>query len=382
LARSRHGGSQTEAADSLLALCDRHASKLLGGKLPVCALLQWLSDMLGSDPDARTKIDHLVAELCSLRADRLRPPWKFKPYRGLAYFDRRHWPIFFGREAELQGLIDALNTEQGQRFLIVVGDSGCGKSSLVRAGLWASLERGELPEFPGSEGWLIAAMKPTEMGSPMEALRAATVAAIKDRDRFEEMLDFDWNQELADIESGSSSLAALAERLLAGYPGCRWLLILDQMEELFTAVDEARREAFIEQLINATKPADHRQPPRVQVLGTLRANFFHYCVAHQSLRLVVQQGGQFVLGAPDRLSLERMVSGPLTDVDLLERDSNGNWQPVRWSLDPRLAPEIAAEAAGREGGLALMAFALRELYERCAPQRHLGLGVYQSDDLG
>ena len=378
----KYGGSQAEAADSLLELCDRHASKLLGGKLPVCALLQRLSDLYGSDRDAGARIDHLVAELCARRADRLRSTWKGAPYRGLVYFDRRHWPIFFGREAELQGLIDGLNTEQGQRFLIVVGDSGCGKSSLVRAGLWAGLERGDVPEFPGSEGWLIATMRPAEMGSPMEALRAATVAAIKERDAFEELLDFGWDQALADIESGNGSLAALAERLLAGQPGCRWLLILDQMEELFTTVDEAHRESFIEQLIDATKPADAGQPPRFQVLGTLRADFFHHCVGHPNLKLVAARDGQFLLGPPDRLSLERMVSGPLTDVDLLEKDVNGNWQPVRWGLDPRLAPEIAAEAAGHEGGLALMAFALRELYELCAPQRHLDFKTYKSDDFG
>jgi hypothetical protein len=377
----KYGGSQTEAADSLLGLCEQHASRLLGGKLPVCALLQWLSDLYGSDRDAGARIERLVTEFCARRADRLRPPWKGTPYRGLAYFDRRHWPIFFGREAELQGLIDALSTEQGQRFLIVVGDSGCGKSSLVRAGLWAGLEHGDVPEFPGSGGWLIAAMRPAEMGSPMEALRAATVAAIKERDGFEGLLDFDWDQALADIESGSGSLAALAERLLAGHPGCRWLLILDQMEELFTTVDEARREAFIEQLIDASKPGDEGKP-RFQVLGTLRADFFHHCVGHPNLKLVAAGGGQFLLGPPDRLSLERMVSGPLTDVDLLDKDSSGNWQPVRWGLDPRLAPEIAAEAVGREGGLALMAFALRELYERCAPQRHLDFGSYKGDDFG
>ena len=103
----KYGGSQTEAADSLLALCAEHASKLLHGKLPVCALLQWLSDLYGSNREERAEIDRLVAELCARRADRLRPSWKGDPYRGLAYFDRRHWPIFFGREAELQGLIEA-----------------------------------------------------------------------------------------------------------------------------------------------------------------------------------------------------------------------------------------------------------------------------------
>lgn len=372
--------SQSEAAKSLLDLCEAHASKLLHGKIPVCALLQALSAEYGSEREPQAEIDRLVTELCTLGTGRPRATWKGKPYRGLAYFDRRHAPIFFGREAELQGLIDATATEQGQRFLIVVGASGSGKSSLVRAGLWAGLERGEVPELPGSEGWLIAAMTPTDRGSPLAALVAATAVAIKEHDDFEDLLDFDWDQALAHIEADTDSLAALAKRLLGQHPGARWLLILDQLEELFTAVDQARRDAFIEQLIDATKPPAEGELPKLQVLATLRADFFQYCVDHSSLRLVVKHGGQFLLGPPDRPSLERMVTGPLTDVDLLKKDAHGNWEPARWSLDPGLAPEIAAEAAGREGGLALMAFALRELYERCEPHRHLDLATYRGKD--
>jgi hypothetical protein len=77
-----------------------------------------------------------------------------------------------------------------------------------------------------------------------------------------------------------------------------------------------------------------------------------------------------------------MVSGPLTEVDLVERDPHGNRTPARWTLDPALAPRISADAAERDGGLALMAFALRELYDACQPQRRLTLAAYQSDAFG
>jgi len=140
----KYGGSQREAADSLLDLCRRSASKLLHGRSPVCALLAAIQEEYRSDPDACTQIRLLQAQLCTPGPKRRRETWKDEPYRGLSYFDRRHSPIFFGREAELQGLIEAMTTEQGKRFLTVIGASGSGKSSLVRAGLWARLELGFL----------------------------------------------------------------------------------------------------------------------------------------------------------------------------------------------------------------------------------------------
>lgn len=62
------------------------------------------------------------------------------PYKGLAYFDVEDAPLFFGREALTAELVDYLREH---RFLAVVGASGSGKSSLVRAGLIPALQRGE-----------------------------------------------------------------------------------------------------------------------------------------------------------------------------------------------------------------------------------------------
>ena len=380
----RHGGSQREAAESLLSLCGAADAKLLHGQPPLCALLRVLRDELGQDPTHLSEIDQLAAELCVQSRPRAREIWEGAPYRGLSFFDRRHAPIFFGREGELQRLIDALATEQGRRFLMVVGASGSGKSSLVRAGLWARLVRGDIPDkrFHGSADWLVSVMTPSDAGTPLAALVEATRHAVRDRDGFEDLNGLDWPVLATDLDEGRRSLAQIAGQWLASHPAARWLLILDQMEELFTAVDAEPCDAFIEQLVDATKPGADGQPAPVQVIATLRADFFHYGVAHPSLRAIIERGGTFPLGAPDRLSLERMVSGPLTEIDLVERDPHGNRVPARWTLDPALAPRISADAAERDGGLALMAFALRELHDACEPQRRLTLEAYQGDAFG
>jgi hypothetical protein len=165
----RYGGSQREAAESLLALCAAPDAKLLHGQPPLCALLQALRAEYGQDPTHLSDIDQLASELCIEIHPQERAIWEGAPYRGLSFFDRRHAPIFFGREAELQRLVDALGNEQGRRFLMIVGASGSGKSSLVRAGLWARLACGDIPGevFHGSAGWLVSVMTPSDAATPL-----------------------------------------------------------------------------------------------------------------------------------------------------------------------------------------------------------------------
>ena len=356
-------GRPREVAVRLLGLFDQH------GPEPFCALLADLRTKSEAAPERLAEIAALEKEFHSLRTRRRREPWGRPPYRGLAYFDREHAPIFFGRDAEVQALIRHItSTGQGRRFTVVVGASGSGKSSLVRAGLWARLAAGQVPELPGSERWLISAMKPYVMGSPTVSLRASLADALKSLDRDEDLA--------GGVESGS--LFDLAEQLLPPRTGSphdpRWLVILDQMEELFGAGAEG--VSFLDRLLEGTQPrADGGQTPsRFHVLATLRADFFHRCLEHPPLkRAVSREGGQFLLSAPGRLALERMVSGPVEEVDLREP----------WILDPALPPAIAADAERQAGGLALMAFGLRELYDRCAATgRTLSLESYRGEAFG
>jgi hypothetical protein len=348
-------GSAAVAAARLLDLADKH------GPQPFLLLLSGLRDAERSHSERLREIVALETEL----RNRPREPWTGAPYRGLDFFDRQHAPIFFGREAEVDALIGALTTtDQGRRFTIVFGASGSGKSSLVRAGLWARLATGQVPELPGSERWLITPVISADM-DPEDSLRAALVSAMRERDGSREKRD-------RIAAAGQGSLAELAERLLP--PGdARWLLILDQMEELFAPERKQEGAAFLDRLMEGAMPRGQGEPSRFQVLATLRADFSQYCLDHPLLkRAIGREGGAFWLGKPDRIALERMVSGPITEVDL----------PRRWTLDPALPPAMAADAERHPGGLALMAFALRELYDQCESGCRLDLETYRGPSFG
>lgn len=323
-----------------------------------------------SDADYLAEVDTLNRELRAREAQRRRGVWKDVPYRGLAYFDFRHAPIFFGREAEVEALIQKLTaTEQGRQFLVVMGASGAGKSSLVRAGLWPRLDEGTVPALKGSDKWLIHAMTPLQFGNPEISLRVSLQHAINEKDGFEHKQDL-----VAELDS-TRHLGEFAERLLPPAGEARWLLILDQLEELFAPQRNQESAQFLEWLLEGTRRGASRNASRFQVVATLRADFYHYCLEpgfEPLKRAMSRDGGQFLLGAPGRLALERMVSGPLTELDL----------PQRWDLDPALPPEMAADAWQHPGGLALMAFALRELYEKCGARRKLDLATYRGSEFG
>ncbi len=87
------------------------------------------------------------------------------PYRGLQVFEEEHAPFFFGREAATEWLVNEL---RDSRFLAVIGPSGSGKSSLVRAGLVPALRRGALP---ASNTWPLHLFRPGHR--PLESLAVA-----------------------------------------------------------------------------------------------------------------------------------------------------------------------------------------------------------------
>ena len=286
----------------------------------------------------------VLAELAAGLAEAPRPPWAGEPYPGLRPLEAWQAPLFFGRRAETRGLLRRLSDPAGARLILVAGLLGCGKSSLVRAGVAGRLAAGNLPRLPAAADWQVSAMVPAgHGGDPFLALtyglaRAPGVSA------------FDPPSEAAAIKGyGAPALSDLLARVLAGRPAqAHWLLIIDQFEELFTAVDEDLAGEFLETLIEAL------EEPRLRVLGTLRVDLVHRCCALPDLALVLNAGGLACLAPPPRPSLERMILGPLTELDLAA--------PVR--IEPALVEHLLRDASGQPGGLALMADALKETYEQ------------------
>ncbi|MGB1011851.1 MAG: TIR domain-containing protein, partial [Thiolinea sp.] len=164
------------------------------------------------------------------------------PYRGLQVFDVEHAPLFFGRRALTEWLLEAIRPEEGKanRFLAMLGASGSGKSSLARAGLLAPLQKGELAD---SQHWPQIILKPG--AKPLESLAVALChAGVTDKNQGELIELFQQND---------SQLHWLCRQALHGQPdNSRIVVLVDQFEEVFTLChDDDECTEFINNLLTA-----------------------------------------------------------------------------------------------------------------------------------
>lgn len=213
----------------------------------------------------------------------LLPPGK-SPFRGLQFFDVEDSLLFFGRETEIQDLLNKLRTDS---FLAVVGDSGSGKSSLVRAGLIPALHRGRFHDGKGwVESWRVAIVRPGDepFGELAEGLPGLS-PSMSEMEKKGFLKDL--KEELATTRDGLRNAIA---SLVPHESKTRTLLVVDQFEELFTlnrgldAETEKRqkekRRAYLDSLFAAARLQTERP---VHVLITLRADFYSHCWEHDEL---------------------------------------------------------------------------------------------------
>lgn len=267
------------------------------------------------------------------------------PYRGLQYFDVDDSLFFAGRRKLTEELLGKLRS--GDRLLAVLGASGSGKSSLVRAGLLASLKQGRIA---GSETWPQAILKPGE--KPLERLVDALVKALPLADDPIELIK--------KLPEDPRRLHYTVERALREAPAERRLvLFVDQFEEVFTlCTDEAQRKALVENLLHASQAEEGR----TLVLLTLRTDFFGHC-------------------SPDlaeALSNHHVLVGPMTEDDLrsaIERPA----ALVGCELEPGLTDLLLEEIEDQAGSLPLLEHALLEIWNR-RQGRRLTVQAYRDVD--
>jgi DNA-binding SARP family transcriptional activator/WD40 repeat protein len=240
------------------------------------------------------------------------------PFRGLAPFDSAHADYFFGRERLVAALAARL---VGSTLMAVVGPSGSGKSSVVRAGLLPSLADGALP---GSERWPQVLMRPGER--PLAQLgRAVARVAPGEGER-----------------DGDDPLAGALAPLR---PDERLVLAVDQLEEIFTACrDEGERAAFTEALAALADDADQR----VVVVLAIRGDFCGRCAEYAALSEPMSANTMFV-GPMRRDELRRAIELPARRAGL--------------RVEPSLVSALIGEVADEPGGLPLLSTTLVELWE-------------------
>jgi len=237
------------------------------------------------------------------------------PYQGLAAFTEADAEFFFGRKALVTDLVDHLCSNP--RFLAVVGPSGSGKSSVVQAGLFPAIRRGEVP---GSGDWHLLTLRPG--ADPFATLSAAGLDASQDGD-----------------------LQAAVRAFLETHPQVeRLMLFADQFEELFTLCPQPIQEQFLRQL-----SALLESNLAVTVVLTLRADFYGHLLRYRPLVdwLKIGQVNVPPMGPEE---LRTAVEEPALRLGL--------------RFEPGLVETIVEEASAAHHPLPLLESALTQLWEK------------------
>jgi WD40 repeat protein len=276
------------------------------------------------------------------------------PYLGLKAFQPEHADIFFGREEESLEVRFALSEQakRGCAFLLLTGASGSGKSSLARSGVLPDIVQHELDEQVVA--WKSVALTPADLTrDPVVGLlqRLATPAVwsgIKNDEASLEKLAraFRKNPQLA-FELG---LQPAIDRLTTRHGGgVRLLLVIDQMEEIFsshvmTAVD---RTAFLQMIEIFARSGV------VWVLATARSDFFHQIQSEPALARLLELRGPMPISSPGPDALQRLIEEPARIAGLRFEERGGI----------SLSSRILRDAVNHAESLPLLEFVLRELYE-------------------
>jgi tetratricopeptide (TPR) repeat protein len=299
--------------------------------------------------------------------------WFDRPYRGLEPFLIDHAPIFHGRTWARNDLREALagQSAAGCGFLLVLGASGSGKSSLVQAGLVADLR---VPGMMPSVGLCrYAVMRPMGLGPDL-------VAGIA-----EVLLSDTALPELADLKYDAGRLAAIigespAQLAIAMEQGlaeagkrahltdraeARLALVVDQLEEIFTREDvtDEQRRTFVAALGALARTG------LVWVIATMRSDFLDQLNEAPELVELSQGGGRFLLPPPSEGELGQIVRLPAREAGLrFETDAE-----TGLSLDE----EILAAAAGQPSALPLLEYLLDQLWQKRSEDGCLTFAAYR-----
>ena len=262
------------------------------------------------------------------------------PYVGLEAFTKETARFFKGRDRFVRLLLQKIAESS---FVPVIGASGSGKSSLVRAGLISELE---------AQGWLILPpIKPGDFSdNPVMGISSVLAQLCQRADTKREISK--------QIASGNleAAIACLTEQK-------KILLVVDQFEEVFTvcpAEKEAERQQFIDLLVGITQHPDSR----LRVVTTMRADFFENCLGYRGLGEAIQRH-QVLLLPMNEEELREAIAAPA--------------EVGQYELGEGLLPAILRDVRDEKNVLPLLEFALTQLWEN-REKRRFTFAVY--DELG
>ena len=278
------------------------------------------------------------------------------PYPGLMAYQETDAPVFFGRNSEIQSTLELLNRLRqfgGARMVTILGASGSGKSSLVRAGIVPRLKK-------NAQWWLVVdPFRPEK--NPVQSLAVSLAVAFARYGETRSWQDIrDSLQRESDTDPAQSD-APLIEliyelRIAAGQQDVTVILIIDQAEELLGVADKAQAHYFISLLrAGLSTPGCP-----LMALCTLRSDFLGMFQQHSTTRDLV---------------FEDIRVGPML-VDHVVQVIEGPAKIAGLELEPGLT-EALVQDMETDDALPLLAFTMRELFEYCGAGGMLRIDVYR-----
>jgi len=291
--------------------------------------------------------------------DSLDPRTQICPYRGLQFFREEDAAFYFGRECDLNRLVTAVDRNS---VIAVIGASGSGKSSLVRAGLFPRIRQQTdtclwqlVDMIPGSHPLRALARALLPLREPQRILTWSKGDIDDETDRLARRLK----------HHGATQLLQVIGEILEEEPGTTNLLILvDQWEEFYTyqqsgaASNQEDRAIFIRMLLDAVRSKILR------VVLTLRADYWGEVLNDEPLAAHLKDDALVHLRALGRSALESVIHKPAEIVGLTVPDG--------------LAEVLLKDAAGQPGNLALLEFTLQDLWSKADGSGTLMLNAYRA----
>lgn len=324
-------------------------------------------DTFGSTDEFEVRLEqHLRRWVkAKLARDVVWPPERGSPFRGLQPFGEVHADVFFGRRraVERARALLAAAAVRGAPYLLILGTSGAGKSSLVLAGLVPRLKGPAAAA--GVDLFRFLTVRPSELGEDPEGVLARR---LLDSAALPELSQGDFGtpgvlaKQLADPDlapiplRGALDRAARQAQESGAYERplrAQLLLFVDQLEELFALRPEARH--WFVALLHAFADSG-----TAWVVTTLRSDSYPACQAESVLVSLKNRGAHFDLGPPGEAEIGEIIRGPAAAAGLAyEKDGD------------RELDRLLEAAARTPGSLPLLEFTLDELYKNRDRERNL-----------
>ncbi|MDY7008268.1 MAG: caspase family protein [Cyanobacteriota bacterium] len=270
------------------------------------------------------------------------------PYKGLASFEKEDSQLFYGRkkliEEPKEGLLVKVKNYQ---FTVVLGLSGSGKSSLVKAGLIPAIK--QEAETDGQQWYILETMRPGEL--PFTALATAVLPITK---------GFKVDSLTQKLHQDAQFLAKIIYQWSQNHPNIKLVLIIDQSEEIITLSKEDQdREDFLRLLAEALAATEIAE--NLRIVMTLRSDFEpqlrdlnqdkYQDTNWQQVWQKVWQDGRFMVTPMNREELQQIIEEPAAQRTLFFESS-------------KLVNALIDEVIQMPGALPLLSFTLSELYLR------------------